>query len=505
MKLRLAFPGPCRLDIAVALALLLLILQLATGTALEFAELTFIGVVFSVVAVNLAGGLRTVAGCCLAIVALQVFVIAEIGKVCWGEPGQSRLEQPFVTMGVLALSMVGLGAACLVCRTFQPKQVLFKPVSDLEMLRVMAILGCLLGLAALFGGRALGESEEGTVQLGGLAGLLRRFTGCTPLAIIAGTAYTVLTSRGARLFSIYNSVPFCCQMAIGIFYSSKQGMFEPLLNLVLTGIAFRFPWRRVHLISAPAIWLVSVFVIFPFGQVARNFTTGVNLADRFNKNVAYFEENLKNPRYLIDQYLDYKDSLEAEDGFLYFNHPNGLLERMSLIKPADALISATLRQGQSGWETIQPGLEDLLPRVILPRRFVNTPNVMGYKAGFVDEDNTGTCISFGFAADAFGSFGWAGVAVIPFFIGILVICVTRLLTTALPGNIWGVVFLVGFYHVVAEASVGSVLSIFISQSIWNILSLFLILGAAQIWVSVRRARRTVALTAAAMNRGPVQS
>jgi hypothetical protein len=165
---------------------------------------------------------------------------------------------------------------------------------------------------------------------------------------------------------------------------------------------------------------------------------------------------------------------------------------MSLIKPADSLVSATLKQGQAGWNTIEPGFEDLLPRVILPRRYVNTPNVMGYKAGYVDEDNQSTCISFGFAADAFGAFGWVGAALIPFFIGILIIGVTRLLTTAIPGNIWGIVFLVSYHQVIAEASVGSVVSIFIAQTAWNTVSLSGVVFAAQAWVSVVRAKKSLA-------------
>src|SRR5215510_11981009 len=104
MKLLLTLPRSLRLDISIGLALLLMILQLATGTSLAFAELTFLAVVFSVMAVNLDGGPRTLAGCCVAIVALQTFMIAEVAKVFYGEPGQSHLEVPLYTMGVMAVS-----------------------------------------------------------------------------------------------------------------------------------------------------------------------------------------------------------------------------------------------------------------------------------------------------------------------------------------------------------------------------------------------------------------
>ncbi|HEY2171160.1 MAG TPA: hypothetical protein VGJ30_16165, partial [Candidatus Angelobacter sp.] len=101
MKLAFSFPGCLRVDASIGLALLLMVLQLATGTTPAFAELTFLAVVFAILAVNLAGGLSTVAGLCFAIMASQVFVVAEVAKVLCGEPGQSRLEAPLVTIGVL--------------------------------------------------------------------------------------------------------------------------------------------------------------------------------------------------------------------------------------------------------------------------------------------------------------------------------------------------------------------------------------------------------------------
>src|SRR5215475_1361638 len=108
MKLALSFPGPLRLDISIALAFVLMILQLGTGTALEFAELTFLGIVFAVIAINLLGGLNTIAGCCVAIVALKMFVIAQLAKVYYRESGQSHLQEPITTMAVMTLSMVCL-------------------------------------------------------------------------------------------------------------------------------------------------------------------------------------------------------------------------------------------------------------------------------------------------------------------------------------------------------------------------------------------------------------
>src|SRR5579862_87235 len=176
MKLALSFPGRLRLDISLGLALLLMVAQLLTGTSFEFAELTFLAVAFSILAVNLAGGLKTLAGCCFAIVALKMFVVAEVAKVLFGEPGQSRLEQPIVTMGVEALSMAALCLASLVCFLFRPKKVLMPSVLDPELLRVVAVLSLVIGTGSFFVAQFTGVTEDGAVWIGGGSGVLRRIS-----------------------------------------------------------------------------------------------------------------------------------------------------------------------------------------------------------------------------------------------------------------------------------------------------------------------------------------
>jgi hypothetical protein len=472
LKLVLSFPGPLRVDVSMALATLLLVLQLAARTSLEFAELTFLGIIFSVLAVNLLGGLRSVAGCCVAVVALKMFVIAEIAKVFYGEPGQSHLQEPMVTMAVIALSMAGLCLAALVCHSFRPRHILFEPLVEPGALRLLAILGFVVGTGSFLLAQFYGVSDEGAVQLGGLGGLLRRVSACAPVAIVAGTAYSIIRSQGKRLFCLYNALPFFSQVAIGILFTSKQGIFDPIFYLVATGMAFKYAWRRSHLAFSIIVVLLSIFVLFPFAQVARNYTRGVNISDTFNKTISFFDENLRNPHYFVDQYQEYNEGIGEDDTGRYFETPSGLLERMSLIKPADSLIAATLKRGTSGWESITPGIVDLIPRILLPRRLVNVPNTLGYKAGFVDEDNYGTCISFGFAADAFNAFGWIGVGVISFLIGLLIIAVTRLLTSSLQANIWALVLLGSYQLSIAEVSVAGVMQIVIYQTAWTIATLY---------------------------------
>jgi hypothetical protein len=486
MKLTFTFAGPVRLDFALGLALVLMILQLATGTSLLFAELTFVAVVSSVLSVNCAGGLKTLAGCCFAVVALKVFIVAEVAKVWFGEPGQSRLEEPNTTMGVLALSMVALWIGSLVCLPFRPRKVVLPRTLDPELLRIMTILSFVVGTMSGFVAQFLGVTEDGAVAIGGLSGMLRRISACAPLAIVAGTAYTIITSDGRRIFSVYNAVPFLAEFAIGILSTSKQAIFDPFFYLVITGMAFRFPWQRSHLVAGMLSAFLAVFVLFPFGQVARNYTRGPTIRETYRKTVEWLGENIKRPRFFLEQYEQYKEAAADEAMGRYFNQPNGFLERMALIKPADMLITTTLREGQSGWSSIVSGLKDLVPRIFLPRRYVNVPNELGYKAGVIDENNFGTSVSFGFAADAFSSFGWQGVGLSSFAIGILVIVITRLLVGPFERNIWPLVLLGAYQVGIAEANVGGVLQAIIYQTGWILSCCFGIRVSAQFLLLSRR-------------------
>src|SRR5262249_12195085 len=162
--------------------------------------------------------------------------------------------------------------------------------------------------------------------------------------------YTIMTSKGKRIFSAYNAVPFCVEFAVGVLFTSKQAIFEPFFYLVITGVAFGFAWRLSDLFSAAVVAFLALFVLFPFGQVARNYTRGHNIQETYHKTVDWLGDNLRRPRFFLEQYEEYKEAAADEGMGRYFNKPNGFLERMAMIKPADMLINATLKEGQSGWK-----------------------------------------------------------------------------------------------------------------------------------------------------------
>jgi hypothetical protein len=269
-------------------------------------------------------------------------------------------------------------------------------------------------------------------------------------------------------------------------FSSKSALFEPFLYVTLTAIAFRFPWRWVHLTCGLLAALLSSYVLFPFAQVARSYTRALTLAETYRRTLEFLGENYRRPGFVFEQYRLYKEGLEDDVTNRYFENTGGFLERAALIKPIDSLVSVTLKEGTTGWKNITTALIDLVPRMLLPRSFFNVPNELGYKAGIVLEENTGTCPSFSFAGDAFSSFGWPGVAVVSLAVGIILIGVTRLLVTGLEQNIWAITLLGAYQNQIAEGHIGGVLQTMIYQAGYTVCALLALRLAAQVLLLARR-------------------
>jgi len=138
----------------------------------------------------------------------------------------------------------------------------------------------------------------------------------------------------------------------------------------------------------------------------------------------------------------------------YYQRPDAALDRLSVIKPVDVLITATLRQGESGWETVTHGLKMLLPRKIYPQKpAIGSGNFLGLKAGLLTEDDFGTQVSFSIIGDAFSAFGWRGVALIPLVSCLSFFLIYRCLVGPVERNVWCIYFMVYFQHYFVELSI----------------------------------------------------
>ncbi len=459
MRLKISIPRFVRMDWTLGFALVLLALQVTSGTKLLFAELVFIFTMLLAFTVNLLGGLNTVSGFCVAVFGLKTVVISQVAKVCYWEPAQLELSEPVTTLLVLVAGLGGITLAAWVTRPFAVRQPLLPAFQDEESLRVAAWLTSALGLLSIVGMLALGGAQDGVIHVGGITGLLRQLSFTMKLAVVFTTAHTLVRSGGRRAVGWLNSTTMGMMFLFGLMTASKQMMFEPVLLFAVTAVAFGFSFRWSHGVAVVALGIIAQAVLFPFAQVARNFVRGYGLVRSAELTTEFIGALIRSgePLARLRAAEEAGDSSESEYQ-TYFHGASGFLERFSMIKAVDILVTETLRDGGSGWETISHGFRMLVPRFLNPSKpAISTGNFLGHKAKMLGDNDQGTQVSFGFVADSFSAFKWWGAVLLPCVLLTAFVLVYRTLTGPLERNAWCAYLMCDFQHSFTEQPIASML------------------------------------------------
>ncbi len=403
--MQLPFPERIPLFPAIIFSLVLCLLQQVEGTSLIFSAGTFCFIVISVIAFNLAGGLARPSGAWIFAYTLLAFILGVTYKVLTGEPGQSNLQQPEMTIEVYVGTVVALLVAVYVNRRLRLKKSLlpqFKSDSDMHR----AAFGCLLvGAAAdLY----VTFRSSGNVS-GSLFSAFQQFNAFLPLAMVLGVTSEIRRSGGRRSVNIPVIVAGFLIFAGGVLGYSKQGMLTPFVCWVFPAAAQRL---RMSILQIAVLVLSFAFVSYylvPYSQYGRAFKV----------QDATFSQNLKTNLLLLSNlgevrkaYLAGMDDLYARsDELRYYNKPQGLVDRLQMITPDDAAINITQNGAVFGMEPTLWAFEDLIPHFIWPGKpTLAFNNIYAHEIGILtDEDDTTTGISFSPAGDAFHEAKWIGV------------------------------------------------------------------------------------------------
>ncbi|MBI4726232.1 hypothetical protein HY768_03235 [candidate division TA06 bacterium] len=457
-------------------AVALFLMQLLTGTNLDFALLVLAFVIFTAAAVNRAGGPLTVGGFGIAMLGLKIVIISQWAKIFFGQPGDSYLDVPVLTIGVLTAGMISIWLAGLTAGLFIGQRKALKPETSPEILLGLSVTVYVIGLGSylyvMFHGY---DQAAGEISVGGITGLLRQIGFIYPVSTISAVAYTIIASGHKRSISPWATIPLATQFFFGVLGTSKQMMFEPFLLYLLTCLAFNYKFRPRHIISLSLIFLAMVTVLFPFAQIGRAMTRdndpqqNLALTNIFIRDIFLNKENLEEVEWCIEE-VAYK-----KQRFLYYGRDMGLLDRMSLIEQNDELIRAVGEQGFSGWHTVIHGFKMLPPRLLYPEKPIyNTANYFGHKIETLADEDFTTQIAMGIIAEAYDAFGWLGVIIIPYLIMAAFILLFNTLSGTMERNIW-TIFLMGiFHHNLVEATVSSI-TLYIFQFPLLLLAMYFLL------------------------------
>ena len=437
--------------------LLLFVLQLLDGTAPPFAALVFLFAVLTYFTVKTLGGVDTFSGILVTYLAAQHILISQVAKVCFWQPADGRLTSPFVTIGAYTAAMGALWLAAVVSNWtgVGRRRALFTPTTDVRYLYWLAIASSVLAIAQ----RAvlMGVGGGGAAVTGGILGPINTLVFLPDLAIASGTAYMIRSSQGRRTFGPLNGAIVVVMSFIGVLGTTRVAILGPIITYLLTCVAFRFRFRVSHLVAIGVFLLITQRLLFPLALMGRSIAhnSKVGLMENWGASFNLLVSAVEDP-----SFVPKAEAREEKQRhfFLYYGRELPELDRYSMIIWADASITATLTHGTLGMTTIEPGFEVLVPRFIQPDKpFLNAGNLLAHRIpGWIPKSDVTTGISLGFIADCFSSFSWAGVAVIPFLIGLGIFNLYRFIITAKVWyNVWAVSLVLHSCWSFSEATIDS--------------------------------------------------
>jgi hypothetical protein len=445
---RLPFPEKIPLIPAFFFALTLCLIQISQGTHATFALSCFLYILVATHGFNVAGGFTRTSGAFIFFNSVLGVIVGLCMKVYLGEPADSNLKSPDLTIRVLLVGMCMMVVAIYLTRRITPKRALLgRMVTDAKM--QTATVGCLIAGVLLYISFLIFPSGSGSV-LSALNQLNRFF----PMAVVLGTLNTIRRSGGRRSVNLPALLAGLLMFLVGLFGFSKEGMFAPFAAWILTAASQRYKLSRPQIVGGVLATIFIFRYLVPYAQYGRNFReeNGASFATVFSL--------LGNLGYVREQYL-----LSSEDAFEegvlgYFNTPQGFFDRLQMLSIDDALINETALFGNFGGYPIILAFENVVPHFIWkdkPQILIG--NIWAHEVGLLGEEDESTGVSFSSSATGFHMLGWMGIFLLAPAIWLLLFTIFDSLCGDTRQTPWGLLVMVLYAHAAPEGDLPSLIYI----------------------------------------------
>jgi hypothetical protein len=443
---RLPFPERLRLTPVTLFALGLSTIQVAQGTAPLFALGSFVFIIVSAIAFNVAGGITRPSGAYIFSFAVLAVILGLTWKVVIGEPADSNLQYPLLTIGVYVGSIFSMLGAAYISKQLTTKRALLADfVTDANM--QSATSGCLVtGLFLVFLFSVL-PVEPGSI----LSGLLQlnRFL---LLAIFLGTVHAIRRSGGTTSVSLPVLVAGAVLFLSGAIGFSKEGMITPFLCWLIAASSQRYNMSRGQVIGAILVTIFIFRYLVPYSQYGRNYASTTS-ASNFDIAVSLLSDlGTVRTEYENSQVAD-----DEEDPLVrnYFNTSQGFFNRLQMIGPDDGLNGLTEQGVVPGLSPIFMYFGNLVPHFIWKDKTNwGGGHLYAQQMGLLAEDDESTGISFSPAGEAFHLMRWPGVFILAPTLWIMLFTLFDSLCGDTRKSPWGLLVVVSFAHVAPEGGLG---------------------------------------------------
>jgi hypothetical protein len=446
--MRLPFPERIPLLYVFSFAALLCCAQLLEGTSGLFALYSFLFVIIAAITFNLAGGLTRTSGAYVLAFSLLGVIIGLTWKAFLGEPANSNLEAPNLTMAVYLASICAMLAAVYISRKITPKKALLgtllKPANEQN-----AMLGSIITGLAIILLDALIPHEPGSVL-----SALAQVDHFLPLAIILGVKHEIKKSGGTRSFSVPVVIAITVSFSIGLVGFTKEGMLMPLLCWLVAASSMRYRISGYQIVfGVLATWFIFYYLV-PYSQYGRTFSTNT-----FSGNIDVSISLLSSLGDVRTLYLQ-EEAAAAEEGTAgYYDTPQGFFDRLQMIGMDDKLINLTEQGHVFGLYPILADFENIVPHFIWedkPRIYWQTMFAQEI-GGILPPDDLTTGISFTPSAVGFHLARWTGILVVVPVLWIMLFTMFDSLCGDVRQAPWGLLVIPIFAHVAPEAGLDGII------------------------------------------------
>lgn len=455
--MRLPFPTHISLLHALVFAVGLFCVQQLEHTEVLFSALVFCFILISTLGFNLAGGFSRPSGAYIFWFTTLAGLVGLIWKAVLGEPAQTNLEMPDVTMAAYDASVLAMLAAVLLTRRMVRNSkgiggFLHSEATDLGQ----ASLGCMAFAILLIPLSAILPSGSGSI-----ISIIYRLNLSFPLGIILGVLHTIRRTHGRHSLNMLTFAALIFMFVFGGMASySKQGLFAPMVCWLIPACAARYRLRLRHIVVLVVFTVASFMVLTPLSEVARG-TVPENYDT--NQRIVYAFTLMTHPVELRKEYqsnpmVDRTDPMSIRGG--YFDTNQGLFDRLTMMPIDSGLIAYSYRGHYMGFEPVVDNIENWVPHFILPNKVmpVNGNYYAHEIGGLLAADDFSTGISFSPASELFHWEGWFGLLVLGPLLWGLLFAVSDFISGDLRVYPWGLLMVLIFGHVAPELGMGGAIN-----------------------------------------------
>ncbi len=436
--MKVTLPSHAPIKWVLSFVLILAVVQVLQGATLLLACTAGAFIVLASLAFNAAGGLQYPSGAYIFFNALLSATLGIVMKAVLGEPLSTNLTDAQYTLTVYTAGMASVLVASLLNRRLRRHPPLLK--NTIKNIRADQVgLGCLI-ISAL-ATYAAPESIRGTVN---------QFNRFSVLAVLLTVAARTKETDGRRSFTWVAFLAWSLTSIIGVFSFSKEAIFTPSVAWAIGAVAsgYRISWTKIFVLAA--ITIPSVVLLTPFSQLGRAYQTEGN-------SVGAAIDLLSHP-------LETRDLYEREQAEYYlvgadyhwFDKPQGILDRLTLVPIDDALIYATDHGHPGELAAVWSYFVNVVPRYLYPDKpRLHWGNVYSHEIGLLGEGDETTGISFTPYSEAYHTGRWLGVTLVSCGMFLILFFVCDSVTGSINDSPWALLYIASFSHQAAEGALGA--------------------------------------------------